>query len=507
MQKSPAFLFRALLIVALLLLGVEADIVSAQGGFISYGQTVAGAITDKSPVILYTFQANIGDLMTAKVSASAADLDPTLTLLGPSGATLATNDNDPFSFKAGDARLSYEITEAGVYSLLVGSANNTRGDFDLRLFVRAGSSGAAALNGTAQVDLAAGTQTLIVTGNPAATTPITIQVTPANAPYSVEVRQLDGLVLAVYLGLPSVNLNLPASSSSFVIVISATAPNAQGLALVTQGDAPAQTVAPLATEEAASAPANVCSITPASGAVNIRNGPGTQFNVVGTLQVGQFLEVVGQNAGWYAVNLPGVGQGWIAGSVAVLNGPCGSLPTIAAPAAPAAQPTTVPPAGATATPPQPPTATPPQQQPPTATLPQQPPPTATLTPTQAAQVAPPDNNYVLVVPLDGSVSLSDYVSFPNGDVEDVVSYDTSGLNPNSALPGGRGQLTIALVCSGTGTNYITFRIDGQNYTCGQTFQRIVNADSDTGAIRITATGADAAGTYVQWTLNATLPRL
>jgi hypothetical protein len=498
----PRFGFRLLLVLALSLLVVS--VAFAQGGFISYGQTVTGAISDTSPVVLYTFQANIGDLVTVKVSASAPGLDPTLALLSPGGAALATNDNDPFSFNVGDARLSYEITEAGVYSLLVGGANNTRGNYDLRLFVRAGSTGAAVLNGAAQVDLAAGAQTLIVAGNPAATTPISIQVTPADAPYSVEVRRLEGTVLAVYLGLPSVSLTLPASASSFVIAITSTAPNAQGLVLITQGDTPAQVVAPLATEEAAVAPANVCSITPAAGAVNVRSGPGTEFSVLSTLQVGQFLEVVGQNNGWYVVTLPGIGQGWVAGSVATLSGPCGSLPTIAAPAAPVAQPTAIPAAGATAT--LVPTLAPGGQQP-TATPPQQQPPTATPPPTEAAQVAPPDNNYVLVVPLDGSASLSDFVSFPNGDVEDVVSYDTSGLNPNQALPGGRGQLTISLVCSGTGTNFITFRIDGQNYTCGQTFLRTVNADSDTGAVRITATGADAAGTYVQWTLNATLPRL
>jgi hypothetical protein len=107
------------------------------------------------------------------------------------------------------------------------------------------------------------------------------------------------------------------------------------------------------------------------------------------------------------------------------------------------------------------------------------------------------------VPLDNTTSVTDFVSSPEGDIEDVVSYDTSGLNPSSALPGGRGLLSIAITCFGTGTQNTTFRIDGQNYVCGQTFTREVNAQSDTGAVRITASG----NSYVQWVLTGTLTRL
>lgn len=70
---------------------------------------------------------------------------------------------------------------------------------------------------------------------------------------------------------------------------------------------------PVATEEALPVPAvpraNVCSISPASGTVNVRSGPGTWFSVLATLQQGQYLIVVGQNAGWYMVTLPGGVQG------------------------------------------------------------------------------------------------------------------------------------------------------------------------------------------------------
>jgi uncharacterized protein YraI len=493
--------------VCLLLSGA----VLAQGGFISYGQVVAGNLSDTSPVALHTFQGNSGDLIAVEVSATSGGLDPTVTLLSPGGVPLANNDNDPFSFNLGDAGLRFQLPETGIYSLLVGGANNTRGDFMLRLILRSSSAAPVPLAGTAQIDLATGPQAVLVAGDPSGVTPVTIQAAPVEAAFSVEVRQPSGQTIAIFINVSNANLLLPAAAGNYVVVISPSAPGVQGIVSISEAMEAVNLPAPVATEEAlpssAVPPANVCSTSPASGAVNVRSGPGTNFGVVATLQQGQYLVVTGQNAGWFAVTLPGGGLGWVAGSVVTLYGPCDNIPLVQGPAI---QPTVPPNVVVTVTPSptaavggQQPTLAP--TQPPPTLAPTQAPPTAP--PTQAAQIAPPDNNYVLVVPLDGSASLSDYVSHPNGDVEDVVSYDTTGLNPNQALPGGRGQLSIALVCSGTGTNFITFRIDGQNFSCGQTFLRTVNADSDTGAVRITATNSGPEGTYVQWTLNATLTRL
>ncbi|MBL8119148.1 MAG: SH3 domain-containing protein [Anaerolineae bacterium] len=496
MQKLARvqFIGFCLIVFSLLIVNVTA----AQGANLVYGQAATGELNDQTPIVLFTFQGAAGEIIGAQVSAGSPNLDLTLTLLSPAGVPLATRENDPFGLSAGDARLGYQLTESGVYSLLVGSSNNTRGAFLIRLVQQASLEGIPFLNGSAQVDVAAGTQSLLVVGNAAAPTTITIESALVQTAYSVEVRDPMGHTIAVVSNLPSATLSLPAADGQFVVVVQAGAANAQGVVTITQGINAVAPILPLATEEVGSAapPANICSVTPASGPVNVRSGPGTEFNVVATLQAGQFLEVVGQNGGWYVVKLPANNQGWIAGSVTVLNGPCGNLPLLQAPA--------VLPAAVT------PTFTPPAvQQQPTATVVEgQQQPTETATATEVVQqVAPADNNYVLNVPLDGTASLSDFVSYPNGDVEDVVSYDTSGLNANSALPGGRGQLSIVLSCSGTGANFITFRIDGQNFSCGQVFQRTVNADSDTGAIRITATGADAAGTYVQWSLNASLTRL
>lgn len=259
-----------------------------------------------------------------------------------------------------------------------------------------------------------------------------------------------------------------------------------------------------------------------TGAVNVRSGPSTDYQPpIGQAQAGSTYPVTGHDGSyaWYQIDYNG-GNGWVSGGIGAteLQGDCSGITTASYPPlgqqpsptytytpAPGVTPTyTYTPApGVTPTY----TYTPPPGVTPTYTY-TPPPPTYTYTPsytpTDEAQIAPPDSNYRLVVPLDGTVSISEVISYPNGDVEDVVSYDVSGLNNSVALPGGQANLSFQLVCTGTGTEYVNFRIDGQNYTCGGTFQRTVNADSKTGAIRITLNGGSAS--YVQWTVIGSAPR-
>ncbi|MCB9455594.1 MAG: hypothetical protein H6671_06375 [Anaerolineaceae bacterium] len=68
------------------------------------------------------------------------------------------------------------------YSLLVGAANNTRGGFGLRLTQRE-QHRHGTVGESAQVDLTTGSQTLVVPGNPAAITPITIESNPPAHPF------------------------------------------------------------------------------------------------------------------------------------------------------------------------------------------------------------------------------------------------------------------------------------------------------------------------------------
>lgn len=142
------------------------------------------------------------------------------------------------------------------------------------------------------------------------------------------------------------------------------------------------------------------------------------------------------------------------------------------------------------------------------------PPTATYTPSYTpttpppVQTAPPDPNFnnPLNIPLDNTVSVLDFVSYPQGDTTDRVRWDITGMNPNSSLPGGRARLIITLSCFGTGTQNVELFTGGQTYSCGQTVvDTEVTASSTTGQVTITAVGGT--GTYVQWVLTGTATRL
>lgn len=61
--------------------------------------------------------------------------------------------------------------------------------------------------------------------------------------------------------------------------------------------------------------------------VNIRSGPGTQYQIVGSLLTGQSLEIVGRTAdnSWWQVAMPG-GLGWVAAKVTSASNVSESIP-------------------------------------------------------------------------------------------------------------------------------------------------------------------------------------
>ncbi|GAB4422478.1 MAG: hypothetical protein Kow00106_19630 [Anaerolineae bacterium] len=300
-----------------------------------------------------------------------------------------------------------------------------------------------------------------------------------------------------------------------------------------------------------------------AGAVNIRPGPGVEYNPpIGQALAGTMLPVTGHNGdySWYQVLYNGQ-YGWVSMNIPATQaqGDCATLPVASYPPLAGAatgtytytpvgptptytytpggpSPTyTITPFGPTATytatVPGP-TATYTATQPgPTATYtPTQPGPTATYTYTPSATytytytptytpsytpttpppvpIAPPDANFnsPLNIPLDNTASTLDFVSYPDGDRQDRVRWDITGMNPNPALSGGRARLTIAASCFGTGTQNIQFSVGGQTFGCGQTIvDREVTYDSRTGQVTITA--VSGSGTYVQWVLTGTATRL
>ena len=100
----------------------------------------------------------------------------------------------------------------------------------------------------------------------------------------------------------------------------------------------AATVTPVATDTA-EAPTD--SPTPSepvlslSQSANVRSGPGINYPVIGGLQAGTSLPVLGRDAAasWYVISY-GSSQGWVSGQVSSYSGDASSLPVIKAPPPP-----------------------------------------------------------------------------------------------------------------------------------------------------------------------------
>lgn len=518
------------LVVALAVGLFNAARVQAQGGVIAYGQVVSGSLTEQNPLAIYAFQGVEGQLIAAQVIGIPPAMKPTISLLSPSGQPIANSAEQAYLFST-DAQVSARLPQSGLYSLVINDAGGAVGQFILRLALRGeGQLPVIPANLPTPIALSAEapSQTYRVQAdalNPAQLSIITLD----GAVFAVEVLSSSGRSLASFDGLAEVNVKLPAAEYFYLIVTRLQSSAGSNL-IVSLGSAgvaaPAipptpvpPVIAPQPTVQAPSGSTGTCQAF-ANGVVNVRAGPGTQYATLTQLSAGQGVVISGVNSNWYAVSIPSFGIGWVSGSVVTLQGACGNLPftPFTASGAPA---TATPLTGLTATPTSfvVATATPPTGVEPTATLmgipptatfipPTEtpPPPTATYT-VVPVQTAPPDANFnsPLTIPLDGAATSSDYVSYPQGDHEDRVRFSVSGMNPSSAMPGGRARLIIVATCSGTGMQHVQFTSGTRTVGCGGTVvDRIVTADSDTGTVIILATGGE--GTYVQWTLTGSAAR-
>ncbi|GAB4575798.1 MAG: hypothetical protein Kow0077_29090 [Anaerolineae bacterium] len=132
LQRWPAF--GLVLLLALLSLGpFHSPPIQAQGGVLTYGGTAAGAISTQLPLTLYTFNGQAGDVIRADVLSLSGGLQPTLDLLGPDRQLLAQARPDPFANHPQDVYLALVLPTDGVYSLMVGGADGTQGEYLLQL--------------------------------------------------------------------------------------------------------------------------------------------------------------------------------------------------------------------------------------------------------------------------------------------------------------------------------------------------------------------------------------
>lgn len=508
--KTQFFLLCTLLLTALAALPAL-----AQPNTLAYGDRVTGALSAAAPSAFYSFDGTAGDLVALRAVSLSPDLQVSLTVLSASGP-LAFSTSDAATPTVGDSSLTLRLAQSGSFQIFVGSVTGAEGNFAVLLDkIDTSAPTPLPLDQVVEVAFAPGSlaQAYSLTTSGANPTTLIINNVSSDFLFTAWVFDAEGILVAALTSADIQNgaLTFALTDGSYEVVIVPLDSQAQGI--VTLSVAPQAAVQPVAppaaTAPSGSAPAGVCSVTPANNAVNVRSAPTENASIIGSLPVGTFAPADARTeSGWYRITLNGQ-QGWVAGFVVVTNGDCSALPYVDAPPPSATEDVSGQGGQVTQAPP---TATEQgnQQTAPTATQEQQqqateppPPPTATT----AVQEAPADANFnaPLDVPLDGTAFSSDFVSFPTGDTEDRVRYSVTGLNPNVALPGGAANLQIIASCTGTGTENIEFFTGGRTYGCGDiVFQQLVSFDSNTGTITIRAIGGSA--TYVQWTLTASAPR-
>jgi hypothetical protein len=147
--------------------------------------------------------------------------------------------------------------------------------------------------------------------------------------------------------------------------------------------------------------------------VNIRNGPGLNYSVVGSLLPGSPLPVNGRSDNnWYSVGQ----QAWVSGSVVILEGACDAL--------------SVPP--------------------------------------PALPVAPLDSaTFPLVADRDGSGQISEIISYPDGDRADLIEFNVANLYFQP--PDNYREFSVSLVCTGTGFEQVRWGApENPVLACGST---------------------------------------
>jgi uncharacterized protein YraI len=209
----------------------------------------------------------------------------------------------------------------------------------------------------------------------------------------------------------------------------------------------------------------------ASTRINIRSGPDTTYGIMGILPLGETVPVNGRNADttWWRIEYDSL-IGWVFAELTYPEGDCEDIPV-----AEAGQP------GASGTEG-------------TEAIPADP-----SSPDETPETAPADTDFnpPLIIPLNQTASVSDQVSYPDGDRVDKVQYDVSGLQA-----GATARLLITAVCAGTGMEFVTFSTGGQTFGCAQTIvNRDVTTSNKSGTITIEATGGSA--TSVFWVLTGT----
>lgn len=492
---------------------------------ITYNTTTLGILSDDMPVAIYSFQANADDQITIQAIALNDELDLSATLQ-KGVESLVTSRTDPFQSGSTDARIDFRVPDTGTYLILVASPADHTGDFALKLsgqprddtLILTGSPVSIPVNSSI-------TNHYQYTGKSDAPTRLTLSSQTPDFLFYARVYDDTGMIISHTIG--SSTEIYTTTDGEFDVKLWAVDPDTDGIVLARVNNAeapivqsPVTTATPVpSTPDSTVIPptsipsyvtpelddSDVCSIF-SGGFPNIRVAPTVSDMIIAKVQPNAVYEVVGVYTNWFQVLVPIFGSGWVRNDVVGIGGDCRQVSAVApdnTPVLPTNTPTITPTATSTRVISPTPTLTKTPTITPTTTLTPLPTDTVTPTPTDTSlKVAESDAefNNPLHVPLDSTVSVTNFVSFPLGDTSDQIMWDVKGMELENGSTVDVVRLVISATCFGEGTENIEFEVGNQVFGCGDTLvDQDVTLDSRTGLITITAVaGAD---TYVQWVLR------
>jgi hypothetical protein len=370
-RNFKRWLFTFLTLLSALLIGALA--VSAQDTAIpiTIGENKTGNVTDPAAGVPYSLSVAAPQSIIIQVLAISQGFAPSFRVIDPGGIFVLDAANPGAQTIA---QGSPNLSSPGSYTIEVFSANNTTGQFLISVQPGAPLAPPTALIPGQPVDGSVSSQTtrqafsfsgladdglLLFVRGEAADTGLVVALRDADtgetlALSSASIGDVSYRILSDERNyLLEVTYGGGSAPEPFSVCLAtasgtATCPDAASAQAVLQPTAipPVETVEVAPTQIPTSAPppttgpvlidpTGPCQVASARGqSINVRSGPGTNFNIVGQLSPNGTGLVLGRlpDNSWFQVNVNGV-LGWVSATVVILGGNCAGVSVVILPTA------------------------------------------------------------------------------------------------------------------------------------------------------------------------------
>jgi Bacterial SH3 domain len=354
-------------LVILLIMFFSTSLVLGQTS-LNLGENTQGTLNATTPSQSYTLVILEPQTANFQVLALAQSFQPSLTVLDPSGIAIHTSTMGAVSSVL---QASVPLSVPGAYTVIVSASTATTGQYVLS--VQPGAPAAPPIPLTLGQPVAASVSTQdplrSYSFSASATDVLWVNVVSGltNSGPIVRLKEAetgrtfalsDTALTGVRYQIPVVPLGTVVDYLVEVSHSGAQVPESYTVCLETQngaifcplsGSGPVPTaiaaIPTLSQQQAASPlpppsatpfrpvsipPTAACAVASSQGAaINVRSGPGTNFNAVGQLPNSQTALVIGRlgDNSWYQVNYNGI-LGWISASVVIVGGNCAGIPIV-----------------------------------------------------------------------------------------------------------------------------------------------------------------------------------